>query len=88
MRTVIERVTCPKCHCFLGVITADGRGPIFDDCPSESGEHLRTCPMRQKLAPYQPRGTPLGLGGGRSGPVDPDAGGYQSIARRALEDIE
>jgi hypothetical protein len=45
------------------------------------------CPMKAKLEPYQPKSTPLGLGVGNGiNGYDRDAGGYHTVAMRALED--
>lgn len=29
---IVEKVTCPLCRVFFGLITSDGHGPIFEDC--------------------------------------------------------
>lgn len=79
---VSRKVVCNVCRHFCGLITDDGKGPIFDDCPAAAEK----CPMYAVLRDYQPKRVRLGLAGGRSGPIDEDSGGYQSIARRAMED--
>ena len=53
-----DKVTCPLCKRFLGLVTADGKGPIFDNCPELNGK----CPMEELLKPFQPLGHPLGVG--------------------------
>jgi hypothetical protein len=49
---------------------------------------VEPCPMIEKLSKFQPlpRPTCLGNEGSHAGPIDSDGGGYQSIARRAMED--
>jgi hypothetical protein len=46
---VIEVVICPDCRSFLGLITSDGRGPLFERCPDARLD----CPMRDKLDEFQ-----------------------------------
>jgi hypothetical protein len=94
-RREVERVTCPECRRFFGVITSDGQGPIFDGCarspiagpvdPSEPTAKAFVCPMVAKLEKYQYTRLLSGLGT-NTGPTDTDSGGYQSIALRALEE--
>ena len=76
---IVEKVVCPKCRSFMGVITSDGKGPLMDYC----GE--KDCPMVEALRDYQPKKHPPGVGNGTVR-NDPDAGGYESVARRILED--
>lgn len=78
------KVHCKKCGAFVGFIQADGSQPFSDDCVG--GLDNDKCPLLPQLVANQPRRRrPLGLGG-HGGPLDSDAGSYQSIARRALED--
>ncbi len=55
------KVTCPKCKCFVGIISDDGKtGPLLDDC---LGNYKNNCPMMEAMAKFQPRKTiPLGRG--------------------------
>lgn len=77
------KVTCTQCEAFLGFIcTNTGTGPWLSECAQTK---LGDCAAVQALERFASKQRPLGLGG-RGGPWDEDAGGYQSIAKRALED--
>jgi hypothetical protein len=85
MSAVTCRITCKQCKRFVGVIRSDGSGPYLDECQNSP---VICCPMMEWLKQFAPRrlrGYDLGWTASR---FDSDAGGYQSIAIRALEDRE
>lgn len=56
-REVLEKVTCDLCDRFLGLITDDGKGPVFAKCPvghwKKPCKDRPACPMYAKLEAYQ-----------------------------------
>lgn len=48
-----ESLYCPRCERFVGVLGADGSGPLFEGCLSDDPSHPTGCPMVKRLACYQ-----------------------------------
>lgn len=51
-RTITKVATCPACGIFCGLITSDGRGPLFTGCHAS---FVSYCPMHKILEPFQER---------------------------------
>jgi hypothetical protein len=79
----ICRIRCKSCKRFVGVIRPDGTGPYLDECLDVSIARCAMLSWTQQFAPKRMRGYDLGSTPSR---LDNDAGGYQSIAIRAMED--
>jgi hypothetical protein len=82
VRVCDGKAYCRECKLFLGLMKEDGTGPYLDGCMVRRID-CTTVAFLSKFEPAKARGYDIGT---NTGPVDSDAGSYQSIAMRALED--
>jgi hypothetical protein len=83
---IVSKLNCGKCKKFIGFLRADGCGPYIDECQSRFNSDISKCPMIKATEKYQPRNPSDVIKGCGRELIDDDAGSYQSIARRCLEE--